>query len=151
MSGCASEKPTTPYTTQMLNGILNLVMLFQMIAKGIASRKRLREILDCQPELMDGSFEGSTAVQGSIEFQNVSFGFPGAGRTVLRRIDLSIRPGETVAVMGSSSCDKSALVYLLAVGAAELRHNAADGGSHQVSVPEGAEVLPLPPAAPGGS
>ena len=102
------------YTTQMLNGILNLVMLFQTISKGIASWKRVREVLDSQPELADGSFEGETAnPHGSIEFRDVSFGFPGTGRTVLRHIDLTIRPGETVAIMGATGCGKSALVGLI--------------------------------------
>ena len=102
------------YTTQMLNGILNLVMLFQTISKGIASWKRVREVLDSQPELADGSFEGETAkTRGSIAFRDVSFGFPGTGRTVLRHINLTIRPGETVAIMGATGCGKSALVGLI--------------------------------------
>ena len=101
------------YTTQMLNGILSLVMLFQTISKGAASWKRVREILDSQPELADGSFAGSPAERGSIAFRDVSFGFPGTGRTVLRHIDLTIRPGETVAVMGATGCGKSALVNLI--------------------------------------
>ena len=101
------------YTTQMLNGILSLVMLFQTISKGIASWKRVREILNSQPELLDGDFEGGAAAHGSIEFQDVSFGFPESGRLVLRHIDLSIQPGETVAIMGSTGCGKSALVNLI--------------------------------------
>lgn len=102
------------YTTQMLNGILNLVMLFQTISKGIASWKRVREVLGSQPELADGSFEGETAkTRGSIAFRDVSFGFPGTGRTVLRQINLTIRPGETVAIMGATGCGKSALVGLI--------------------------------------
>ena len=102
------------YTTQMLNGILNLVMLFQTISKGIASWKRVREVLGSQPELADGSFEGETAkTRGSIAFRDVSFGFPGTGRTVLRHINLTIRPGETVAIMGATGCGKSALVGLI--------------------------------------
>ena len=103
----------TTYTTQMLNGILNLVMLFQTISKGLASWKRVREILDSQPELADGDFAGGTAMRGSIEFRDVSFAFPGTGRTVLRHIDLTIHPGETVAVMGATGCGKSALVNLI--------------------------------------
>ena len=101
------------YTTQMLNGILNLVMLFQTLTKGAASWKRVREILDTQPELADGDFEGKTAAGVGVEFRDVSFGFPGAGRTVLRHIDLTIRPGETVAVMGATGCGKTALVSLI--------------------------------------
>ncbi len=101
------------YTTQMLNGILNLVMLFQTLTKGAASWKRVREILDTQPELADGDFEGKTAAGAGVEFRDVSFGFPGAGQTVLRHIDLTIRPGETVAVMGATGCGKTALVSLI--------------------------------------
>lgn len=48
------------YTTQLLNGILMLVMLFQNISRGIASWKRVKEVLDSQPELKDGSFDGQT-------------------------------------------------------------------------------------------
>ena len=88
-------------------------MLFQTLTKGAASWKRVREILDTQPELADGDFEGKTAAGAGVEFRDVSFGFPGAGQTVLRHIDLTIRPGETVAVMGATGCGKTALVSLI--------------------------------------
>ncbi|MCI8601332.1 MAG: ABC transporter ATP-binding protein [Oscillospiraceae bacterium] len=48
------------YTTQMLNGILMLVMLFQNISKGMASWKRMKEVLHSEPELKDGGFHGDT-------------------------------------------------------------------------------------------
>lgn len=52
------------YTTQLLHGILMLVMLFQNISRGLASWKRIREVLGSQPELTDGCFDGDTRVQG---------------------------------------------------------------------------------------
>ena len=48
------------YTTQLLNGILMLVMLFQNISRGIASWKRVKEILHSKQELVDGSLSGET-------------------------------------------------------------------------------------------
>lgn len=101
------------YTTQLLNGILGLVMLFQNISRGLASWKRLRAVLDSRPDLKDGGFDGDTALRGQVEFRNVSFSYPGSTQTVLKGIDLTIRPGETVAVMGATGCGKSTLVNLI--------------------------------------
>ena len=101
------------YTTQMLNGVLMLVMLFQNISRGLASWKRIRELLDNEPELKDGSFDGGSGRQGEIEFRDVSFAYPGAARPVLEHIDLTVRQGETVAVMGATGCGKTTLVNLI--------------------------------------
>lgn len=101
------------YTTQLLNGILGLVMLFQNISRGIASWKRLKELLDSQPELKDGGFAGTASPRGQIEFRNVSFAYPGSTQTVLHAINLTIHPGETVAIMGATGCGKSSLVNLI--------------------------------------
>lgn len=101
------------YTTQLLNGILMLVMLFQNISRGLASWKRVREILYSEPELKDGTFEGETERKGEIEFRNVSFTYPGTERNVLENINLTIHQGETVAVMGATGCGKTTLVNLI--------------------------------------
>ena len=101
------------YTTQLLNGVLMLVMLFQNLSRGLASWKRVKELLDSTPELADGGFEGGTGRRGEIEFRNVSFTYPGAARPVLEHIDLTIRQGETVAVMGATGCGKTTLVNLI--------------------------------------
>ena len=101
------------YTTQLLNGILMLVMLFQNISRGIASWKRVREVLHSKPELEDGTFDGKTNICGQIEFRNVSFSYPNSSQMVLKDINLTVRPGETVAVMGATGCGKSSLVNLI--------------------------------------
>lgn len=101
------------YTTQLLNGILMMVMLFQNLSRGFASWKRLKEILESEPELKDGSFNGETEQRGEIEFRNVSFSYPGSRKHVLENINLSIHCGETVAVMGATGCGKSSLVSLI--------------------------------------
>lgn len=101
------------YTTQLLNGILMLVMLFQNISKGTASWKRVKEVLDSQPELKDGDFNEETPSRGKIEFRDVSFAFPGTDQTVLNHINLTIHAGETIAIMGATGCGKTALVSLI--------------------------------------
>lgn len=101
------------YTTQLLNGILMLVMLFQNISRGLASWKRVKEILNTRPELQDGSYTGEPQAGGRIEFRDVSFAYPGSGRSVLEHINLTIQPGETVAVMGSTGSGKTTLANLI--------------------------------------
>lgn len=101
------------YTTQLLNGILMLVMIFQNFSRGITSWKRVQEILHSEPEIVDGSFDGATEVQGEIEFRDVSFSYPGSSQSVLSHINLTIHRGETVAIMGATGCGKSTLVHLI--------------------------------------
>lgn len=101
------------YTTQLLNGILMLVMLFQNISRGIASWKRVREILDSEPKLQDGPFAGETKLQGEIEFRDVSFAYPGSNRIVLDHINLTVHQGETLAIMGATGCGKTSLISLI--------------------------------------
>lgn len=101
------------YTTQLLNGILMLVMLFQNISRGIASWKRVKEVLHSQPELKDGNHGGKTKVRGKIEFRNVSFSYPGSSQVVLKNINLTIQPGETIAIMGATGCGKTSFVNLI--------------------------------------
>lgn len=101
------------YTTQLLNGILLLVMLFQNISRGYASWKRIKEILVTTPELQDGTFDGETKIKGKIEFRDVSFAYPGNNQPVLNHINLTINPGETVAIMGATGSGKSSLVNLI--------------------------------------
>ena len=117
----ASGGGTTPgnimaaitYTTQLLNGILMLVLLFQNISRGIASWKRVKEILHSEPDLKDGDFDGQTLPQGEIEFRDVSFAYPGSSQVVLDHINLTVHQGETVAIMGTTGCGKTSLINLI--------------------------------------
>ena len=88
-------------------------MLFQTISKGIASWKRVKEVLDSEPDLVDGGFDGQTQVHGEIEFRDVSFAYPGSQEKVLSHLNFSIHKGETVAIMGATGCGKTTLVNLI--------------------------------------
>ncbi len=101
------------YTTQLLNGILMLVMLFQNISRGLTSWKRVKEVLESVPELKEGSFDGAAQAQGEIEFRDVSFTYPKSTRSVLSHINLKIHRGETVAVIGATGCGKTTLAGLM--------------------------------------
>lgn len=101
------------YTTQLLNGIMGLTMLFQTISRGYASWKRVKEVLDSQPKMQDGTFAGNTELRGEIEFRNVSFAYPESDEMILKEINLTIHQGETVAIMGATGCGKTSLINLI--------------------------------------
>lgn len=82
--------------------------------RGAASMKRLTVILDEPPELVSGSL-AATPLSGRIEFRGVGFSYTGVGNgdRVLKDIDLSIEPGQTVAFVGRTGAGKSTLTRLV--------------------------------------
>jgi ATP-binding cassette subfamily B protein len=142
MEGAASPgsiMAAITYTTQLLMGIMMLMMLFQNISRGFISWKRLATVLHLEPEIQDGKFEDKDCsnvsdfsfenadaagqrsenttkiinTQGRIEFVNVSFTYPGSQKPVLEHINLTINPGETIAIMGSTGSGKTTLINLI--------------------------------------
>ncbi len=101
------------YTTQLLQGVGMLIMLFQNISRGMISWKRLKAVLESEPDLKDGAHDAETDVTGEVEFRNVFFSYPDSDRQVLTGVDLKINKGETVAIMGATGCGKTTLVNLI--------------------------------------
>ena len=102
------------YISQILNAVMRMTMIFQMVSRGVASGRRIKEVLDCESSIADGTFTGETAVKGRVEFRDVSFAYPGMGREkVLDQINLTINPGETFGILGATGCGKSTLVSLI--------------------------------------
>jgi ATP-binding cassette subfamily B protein len=100
------------YTATLLNGITNLTMLFQNISRGLASWSRIKEILDAPLLQKDGTVIESKH-QGKIEFDHVSFRYPGTATPVLQDLSFTIEPGSSVAILGQTGCGKSSLVHLI--------------------------------------
>ena len=100
------------YISQILNGMMMLAMIFQTLSRGLVSGRRLEEVLTAEPALADG--KGDTGPgPGSISFKNVSFDYPDNGAKVLHNINLEIRPGETLGVIGATGSGKTSLVNLI--------------------------------------
>lgn len=112
---------TTGQLTSMISYVLSIMMslmmlsnVFVMIAMSSASIRRIKEVLDEQSELHDPAHPLTKLADGSIDFDHVSFSYKqGSGKDVLHDIDLHIRSGETIGIIGSTGCGKSSLVNLI--------------------------------------
>ncbi len=103
------------YITQILMSVMMIGMMFQMVTRASASAKRIREVLDADPVIVGGDFDGTTAVKGTVEFKNISFRYPGVqAGNVLENISFRVNKGETVAILGATGCGKTSLVNLIA-------------------------------------
>ncbi len=104
------------YITQILNAVMRMTMIFQTASRGMASGKRIMEVLNCEPTIVSGIYEddGKSKVRGKVEFRNVSFSYPDSnGELVLKDVNLCIQPGETLGILGATGCGKSSLVNLI--------------------------------------
>ena len=131
------------YISQILGGMMMLAMIFQVMSRGMASAKRIKEVLNTQPAIRDGggsraslataataAFESAAIASESsssqslaegisqgaiprISFKNVSFGYPGFVDKILHNINLQLMPGESLAIVGATGSGKSTLANLI--------------------------------------
>ncbi|MBR3837439.1 MAG: ABC transporter ATP-binding protein [Clostridia bacterium] len=103
------------YIGQTLTSLMMLSMLFMMMIISVAAAKRICEVLDEVPDIADG--EGNSAARlkdGSVEFQNVSFSYHKDPENLnLSGIDLSVKSGETIGIIGGTGSGKTSLVQLI--------------------------------------
>lgn len=102
------------YAMQVFMPFLMLVMIFIMLPRASVSAKRINEVLETEPTIIDGHVkEGKKGIEGQVEFRNVSFKYKGASDYVLEDISFTARKGETVAFIGSTGSGKSTLISLI--------------------------------------
>lgn len=102
------------YAIQVLFSIMMLTMISVMITISMASAKRIVEILDEEPSIKNKENPVKEIKDGSIVFKNVAFSYVGKKeKEVLKNINLEIKSGETVGIIGGTGVGKSSLVNLI--------------------------------------
>lgn len=104
------------YVNQILMSLMMLTMMFMMSSRAIASAKRVAEVLDEKPDINDASAtqKEATVKHGDIEFRHVTFRYyKNSEDSVLDDINLKIKAGSVVGIIGSTGCGKTSLVSLI--------------------------------------
>ena len=134
------------YVMALLMSLMMLSMVIVMISMSMASIRRIQEVLEETPDLHNPEHPVTEVTDGSIDFDHVNFSYKhGSGKNALSDIDLHIRSGETIGVIGGTGSGKSSLVNLICplydvdqgsvrVGGRDVREYDMEALRNQVSV-----------------
>ena len=103
------------YVTMLVWPMIAVGESVSSMSQGMASLRRIRAILDEQPEIRDEGDPAVTALKGEIEFRDLTFRYPGSAVSLpaLDGVSVHVAAGETLAVIGRTGCGKTTLVNLL--------------------------------------
>ena len=103
------------YGFQILMSLMQLSMIFVMVTMADESARRISEVLEAEPTICAPEQAVTEVADGSIDFDHVSFKYSArAGRQALADVDLHVRSGETIGIIGGTGSSKSTLVNLVA-------------------------------------
>ncbi|HZX20998.1 MAG TPA: ABC transporter ATP-binding protein, partial [Clostridia bacterium] len=102
------------YVIQSMFYLAMLSMIFIMISRASASAARINEVLDMESEIRDPKSPKIMNIEnGTIEFRDVTFSYPGAEEPALKNITFTAKPGEVTAIIGGTGSGKSTLINLI--------------------------------------
>ncbi len=106
---------TMQYAMQIIFSFLMISIVFIMLPRASVSATRVSEVLDTQPVINDPvkAERFMDDIKGAVEFQDVSFRYPGAEEDVLKHISFAAKAGQTTALIGSTGSGKSTLVNMI--------------------------------------
>ena len=101
------------YLRQMFSNLAFGGMMLAQYSRGLVSLKRIDEVIETEPDLKFNHEESNVDLKGSVEFDDVSFKYPGSSKETLSHVSFKVDPGETVGIVGRTGSGKSTLVSLL--------------------------------------
>lgn len=101
------------YVMMIMFALVMASMMFMMVPRAAVSAKRINEVLDMKPAFQDLGDEKADRERGTLEFDNVTFSYPGAEEPALSDISFKAKPGEITAIIGGTGSGKSTLINLI--------------------------------------
>ncbi len=101
------------YIMQILMSLTSSSFMLMFLSRAGVSIRRVLEVLNTRSDIVDGADAEAAVTRGEVEFDHVSFAYPGQSGNVLNDITFTARAGETIAILGSTGSGKSTLISLL--------------------------------------
>ncbi len=101
------------YLTMIMNPVISIGRIINIIQRGLASYQRLNEIFEVKPEIEENELGFIGLINGDLMVKNVSFTYPHAQAPALQNINLSIKAGEHLGIVGKTGSGKTTLMNLL--------------------------------------
>ena len=89
------------------------IFVFAIVRLAVSSSQRLLELMNTETEIDENKEGTKKTIKGEIEFENVSFIYPGSKRSVIRNINFKVQAGQTVAIVGTTGSGKTTLTKLI--------------------------------------
>ncbi len=118
------------YVMQIMFALVMASMMFVMVPRADVSAKRINKVLEMKPSFEDKGTEKADVQLGTLEFDHVTFHYPGAEEPALSEISFTANPGETTAIIGGTGSGKTTLINLIPrfyeVSSGTIRVNGVD-------------------------
>lgn len=101
------------YLLLIMNPVISIGRVINVFQRGMASLKRLNEIFEVKPDITDGERKIEKPIEGSIEIRNLNFSYPNSSEEALSGINISIKKGHTLGIVGKTGSGKSTIAGLL--------------------------------------
>ena len=122
MADFSSMVSFVSYIAFIFTALINIVLVLLAIPSFSNSQKRISEVLDTENSIVDGEYQGQPPKRGTVEFEKVSFAYPGSEKYAIEDISFRIESGQTVAIIGGTGAGKTTVLNLM------LRLYEADAG-----------------------
>ena len=101
------------YAMQVVSAFMLMIGIIRGLPRAMVAAGRVEEVIEAEPSIKDGGFDGVTDAEGEVEFRDVSFSYPDAESPAIEKVSFKVGKGQTLAIIGPTGSGKSTLVNLI--------------------------------------
>ncbi|WP_400227939.1 ABC transporter ATP-binding protein [Methanomethylophilus alvi] len=101
------------YAMQVVSAFMLMIGIIRGLPRAMVAAGRVEEVIEAEPSIKDGGFDGVTDAEGEVEFRDVGFSYPDAEGPAIEKVSFKVGKGQTLAIIGPTGSGKSTLVNLI--------------------------------------